>query len=67
MNDLNINETITLLQELIRNECVNPPGNEMVNIKSIEKLFEVELNEILFFIDISTFLLRNHTIHDIVD
>ncbi|MHA1557530.1 MAG: M20/M25/M40 family metallo-hydrolase [Candidatus Heimdallarchaeota archaeon] len=40
MNDLNIDETITLLQELVRNECVNPPGNEMVNIKSIEKFLE---------------------------
>ena len=37
MTDLNIDETITLLQELIRNECVNPPGNELLSIKSIEK------------------------------
>ena len=37
MTNLNIDETITLLQELIRNECVNPPGNELLSIKSIEK------------------------------
>jgi len=30
-------ETIKLLQDLIKNACVNPPGNEMKSIKTIEK------------------------------
>lgn len=40
MPNLDMNETISLLQELIRNGCVNPPGNEMQNIKSIEKFLK---------------------------
>ncbi|MBD3189653.1 MAG: M20/M25/M40 family metallo-hydrolase [Candidatus Heimdallarchaeota archaeon] len=32
-----IEETYDLLQQLIQNKCVNPPGNEMRNIKTIEK------------------------------
>ncbi|NHJ87909.1 MAG: M20/M25/M40 family metallo-hydrolase [Asgard group archaeon] len=36
MEEADIRETIELLQELIRNECINPPGNELKNIKTIE-------------------------------
>ncbi|MHA1213373.1 MAG: M20/M25/M40 family metallo-hydrolase [Candidatus Heimdallarchaeota archaeon] len=40
MDEKKLTETIELLQELIRNECVNPPGNEMKNIKTIAKFLE---------------------------
>ena len=30
-------ETISLLSELIRNECVNPPGDEMRSIETIRR------------------------------
>ncbi len=30
-------EVIPLLQEMIRNRCVNPPGNEMKSIRTIER------------------------------
>ena len=40
MNEDITKETVTLLQELIRNSCVNPPGNEMRNIKTIEKFLK---------------------------
>lgn len=33
-------EAVKLLQELIRNECVNPPGNEMKSIKSVAKVLD---------------------------
>lgn len=33
-------ESIKLLQELIRNECVNPPGNEMKSIQSVANFLE---------------------------
>ncbi|MBN1328398.1 MAG: M20/M25/M40 family metallo-hydrolase [Candidatus Heimdallarchaeota archaeon] len=36
MDDLNFIEAIELLQELIQNQCINPPGNELKSIKSIE-------------------------------
>lgn len=37
MEKSQIEETYELLQQLIQNKCVNPPGNEMRNIKTIEK------------------------------
>lgn len=37
MNEKTLNEAIKLLQELIQNKCVNPPGNEMKSIITIEK------------------------------
>jgi len=36
----NLDETIELFQELIKNKCVNPPGNEMKSIKTIEKFLK---------------------------
>ncbi len=36
-DSVELNETIALLQELVKNKCVNPPGNEMKSIKTIEK------------------------------
>ena len=40
MNDQILDETIALLQELIQNECVNPPGNEMKSIITIKNFLE---------------------------
>lgn len=37
MNEKTLNEATKLLQELIQNKCVNPPGNEMKSIITIEK------------------------------
>ncbi len=34
---MKINDTITLLSELIQNKCVNPPGNELKSIHSIQR------------------------------
>ncbi|MFW9916490.1 MAG: M20/M25/M40 family metallo-hydrolase [Candidatus Thorarchaeota archaeon] len=36
MDDSTIEETANLLVKLIQNKCVNPPGNEMRSIKTIE-------------------------------
>jgi acetylornithine deacetylase/succinyl-diaminopimelate desuccinylase-like protein len=36
MSDNSLKDTINLLSELIQNKCVNPPGNEMKSIKSIQ-------------------------------
>ncbi|MFX0209162.1 MAG: M20/M25/M40 family metallo-hydrolase [Candidatus Hodarchaeota archaeon] len=33
-------ETIALLSELIQNKCVNPPGNEMKSIQSIQRFMQ---------------------------
>ncbi|MFX0173549.1 MAG: M20/M25/M40 family metallo-hydrolase [Candidatus Hodarchaeota archaeon] len=35
-----VKESIELLSELIQNKCVNPPGNEMKSIKTIERFLE---------------------------
>ncbi len=35
-----LDEAVELFQELIRNKCVNPPGNEMKSIKTIEKFLK---------------------------
>ncbi|MCK4844146.1 MAG: M20/M25/M40 family metallo-hydrolase [Candidatus Heimdallarchaeota archaeon] len=40
MSDNVLDETFSLLTELIQNKCVNPPGNEMKSIKSIEKFLK---------------------------
>jgi acetylornithine deacetylase/succinyl-diaminopimelate desuccinylase-like protein len=32
-----IDESTSLMQEMIRNRCVNPPGNEMKSIRTIER------------------------------
>lgn len=40
---MKIKETITLLSELIQNKCVNPPGNELKSIQSIQS-FLLERN-----------------------
>jgi len=37
LEDETLSETCNLLIELIQNKCINPPGNEMKSIKSIEK------------------------------
>lgn len=31
-----VNESVQLLSKLIQNKCVNPPGNEIANLKTIE-------------------------------
>ncbi len=36
MNDTELQETCELISQMIQNKCVNPPGNEMPNIKAIE-------------------------------
>ena len=38
MEDTSINETISLLSELIQNKCVNPPGNEMKSIETVQRV-----------------------------
>ena len=40
MEDSLVEETCDLLSELIRNKCVNPPGNEMRSIRTIEKFLK---------------------------
>lgn len=35
-----LDEAIELFQELIQNKCVNPPGNEIKSIKTIEKFLK---------------------------
>jgi len=37
MEEQLLNETVELLQELVRNKCVNPPGDEMKSINTVEK------------------------------
>ena len=32
-----LKDTISLLSELIRNECVNPPGNELRSIETVQR------------------------------
>lgn len=44
-----IKDTISLLTELIQNKCVNPPGNEMRSIKTIQRvLHEHEIESQIF-------------------
>jgi acetylornithine deacetylase/succinyl-diaminopimelate desuccinylase-like protein len=38
MEDASLNETISLLCELIQNKCVNPPGNEMKSIETLKRV-----------------------------
>ncbi len=38
MEDASLKETISLLSELIQNRCINPPGNEMKSIKTIQRI-----------------------------
>ena len=38
MEDTSLKETISLLSELIQNKCVNPPGNEMKSIQTIQRV-----------------------------
>ncbi|MBD3158036.1 MAG: M20/M25/M40 family metallo-hydrolase, partial [Candidatus Lokiarchaeota archaeon] len=33
-------ESIELIQELVKNKCVNPPGNEMKSIKSVNRYLQ---------------------------
>ncbi len=40
MKDIYTEETYQLLTELIQNKCVNPPGDEMKSIKTIEKFLK---------------------------
>ena len=37
MSVIMIDEITSLIQEMIRNRCVNPPGNEMKSIRTIER------------------------------
>ncbi|MHA1366345.1 MAG: M20/M25/M40 family metallo-hydrolase [Candidatus Heimdallarchaeota archaeon] len=37
MEEKLLDETIKLLQELVKNKCINPPGDEMKSIKTVEK------------------------------
>ena len=36
INENDVNESVQLLSKLIQNKCVNPPGNEIANLKTIE-------------------------------
>ncbi|MBD3340992.1 MAG: M20/M25/M40 family metallo-hydrolase [Candidatus Lokiarchaeota archaeon] len=40
-------EAIELLQECVRTETVNPPGNEMVLAKKLQEIFEAENNPLI--------------------
>ena len=40
MEDASLWETVSLLSELIRNRCVNPPGNEMNSIRTVQRVLE---------------------------
>ena len=35
-----LNETVGLLSELIQNRCVNPPGNEMKSLRTIQRFLQ---------------------------
>ncbi|MHA1433118.1 MAG: M20/M25/M40 family metallo-hydrolase [Candidatus Heimdallarchaeota archaeon] len=37
MEEKLLNESVELLQELVRNKCINPPGDEMKSIKTVKK------------------------------
>ncbi|MHA2025582.1 MAG: M20/M25/M40 family metallo-hydrolase [Candidatus Thorarchaeota archaeon] len=37
MSSSMLDEIVSLIQEMIQNRCVNPPGNEMKSIRTIEK------------------------------
>jgi acetylornithine deacetylase/succinyl-diaminopimelate desuccinylase-like protein len=37
LSDVMIDEITSLMQEMIRNRCVNPPGNEMRSVHTIER------------------------------
>jgi acetylornithine deacetylase/succinyl-diaminopimelate desuccinylase-like protein len=37
MENTSLKETTSLLSELIQNKCVNPPGNEMKSIKTVQR------------------------------
>ncbi|MFX0014371.1 MAG: M20/M25/M40 family metallo-hydrolase [Promethearchaeota archaeon] len=37
---MEIKETISLLSELIQNKCVNPPGNELKSIQTIQRFLQ---------------------------
>jgi acetylornithine deacetylase/succinyl-diaminopimelate desuccinylase-like protein len=37
MENTSLKETIGLLSELIQNSCVNPPGNEMRSVKTVQR------------------------------
>jgi acetylornithine deacetylase/succinyl-diaminopimelate desuccinylase-like protein len=38
MENTSLKETISLLSELIQNKCVNPPGNEIKSIKTVQRI-----------------------------
>lgn len=38
IENANLKETISLLSELIQNKCVNPPGNEIKSIQTIQRI-----------------------------
>lgn len=38
LEDASLKDTISLLSELIQNKCINPPGNEMKSIKTIQRI-----------------------------
>jgi acetylornithine deacetylase/succinyl-diaminopimelate desuccinylase-like protein len=38
LENTSLNEAISLLSELIRNKCVNPPGNEIKSIKTVQRV-----------------------------
>jgi len=38
MENTSLKETIRLLSELIQNKCVNPPGNEMKSIQTVQRI-----------------------------
>lgn len=33
-------EAVSLLSELIQNECVNPPGNELKSVRTVQRVLQ---------------------------
>ncbi|MBD3254706.1 MAG: hypothetical protein GF383_06415, partial [Candidatus Lokiarchaeota archaeon] len=55
-------EAIELLQECVRTETVNPPGNEMVLAKKLQEKFEAENNPLIATKIIETVIGRGNLI-----
>jgi len=40
MDNSSLGETVSLLSELIQNKCVNPPGNELKSVKTVQRVLQ---------------------------
>jgi acetylornithine deacetylase/succinyl-diaminopimelate desuccinylase-like protein len=40
MDNSSLDETVGLLSELIQNKCVNPPGNELKSVKTVQRVLQ---------------------------